>query len=110
MARSVAFRALDAAEAGEDLHGRDHEASVVVGVQGSRMAIKQCPRCAGQYVLSATRCPDCDVDLVEVLAGDIQADRSRGADHRRRHRPAGERTRLDPGIEDGSRRRSPGGR
>ncbi len=42
------------------------------------MAIKQCPRCARQYVLSATRCPDCDVDLVEVLAGDIQADRSTG--------------------------------
>ncbi len=37
------------------------------------MAIKQCPRCASQYVLSATRCPDCDVDLVEVLAGDVTA-------------------------------------
>ena len=40
------------------------------------MAIKQCPRCAGQYVLSATRCPDCDVELVEVLASDVEADGS----------------------------------
>ena len=35
------------------------------------MAIKQCPQCGHQYPLSSTRCPDCDIDLVERLAGDL---------------------------------------
>ncbi len=40
------------------------------------MAIKQCPRCATQYLLSATVCPDCGVALEEVMASDIELDES----------------------------------
>jgi hypothetical protein len=40
------------------------------------VAIKRCPRCASQYPLSATTCPDCAVALEEVMAGDVDLDAS----------------------------------
>ncbi len=38
------------------------------------MAIKRCPRCGTQYQLSAATCPDCEVELVEVLASEVDVD------------------------------------